>query len=155
MGFDTLKYLNLLLLLLYPVSWFAPLMSAGLLPLFGMTDITILSGIQSLWSDDPFLSIIVALFAVILPMAKTIVKSAIDFGFAAKSWGTTLVILSRFAMADVFLIALYITAAKGIGVGRVDTQWGLYLFSFCVLLSLIISVIPASDLSRSPPSGNR
>ena len=42
-------------------------------------------------------------------------------------------------MADIFLIAIYIVLAKGVGVGRVETGWGLYLFTFCVLASLAIS----------------
>ena len=42
-------------------------------------------------------------------------------------------------MADVFLIALYIVLAKGVGVGRVETAWGLYLFTFCVLASMLIT----------------
>ena len=153
MGQYLLKYVNLTLIILYPVSWFAPLMSAGLLPLFGMSEITIICGIQNLWQDDPFLSMVVVVFAVLLPMGKTLCKSAIDFGFAPKSWTHALAILSRFAMADVFLIALYITASKGIGVGRVETEWGLYLFTFCVLLSLLVSVMSSSALSRTSPSG--
>ena len=123
MGQHIVKYVNLTLLILYPISWFSPLMSAGLLPLFGMSEITIISGILTLWQNDPFLSLIVVLFAVLLPMGKTLCKVAIDFGLAPKSWTHALAILSRFAMADVFLIALYITAAKGIGVGRVETEW--------------------------------
>jgi uncharacterized paraquat-inducible protein A len=86
-------------------------------------------------------------------MGKTLCKAAIDFGVATKSWTHALAALSRFAMADVFLIAFYITAAKGIGVGRVETEWGLYLFTFCVLLSLLVSVMSSSALSRSSPSG--
>jgi len=153
MGQHVVKYVNLTLLILYPISWFSPLMSAGLLPLFGMSEITIISGILTLWQDDPFLSLIVILFAVLLPMGKTLCKVAIDFGLAPKSWTHALAALSRFAMADVFLIALYITAAKGIGVGRVETEWGLYLFTFCVLLSLLVSVMSSSALSRTSPSG--
>ena len=153
MGQHVVKYLNLTLLILYPISWFSPLMSAGLLPLFGMSQITLISGILTLWQDDPLLSLIVILFAVLLPMGKTLCKAAIDFGIATKSWTHGLAVLSRFAMADVFLIALYITAAKGIGVGRVETQWGLHLFTFCVLLSLLVSVMSASALSRTSPSG--
>ena len=148
-----MKYVNLTLLILYPISWFSPLISAGLLPLFGISEITIVSGILTLWQDDPFLSLIVVLFALLLPMGKTLCKAAIDFGLAPKSWTHALAVLSRFAMADVFLIALYITAAKGIVVGRVETEWGLYLFTFCVLLSLLVSVISSSALSRSSPSG--
>jgi uncharacterized paraquat-inducible protein A len=153
MGQHVVKYVNLTLLILYPISWFSPLMSAGLLPLFGMSEITIISGILTLWQDDPFLSLIVILFAVLLPMAKTLCKVAIDFGLAPKSWTHALAALSRFAMADVFLIALYITAAKGIGVGRVETEWGLYLFTLCALLSILVSVMASSALSRTSPSG--
>ena len=153
MGQHVVKYVNLTLLILYPISWFSPLMSAGLLPLFGMSEITIISGILTLWQNNPFLSLIVVLFAVLLPMGKTLCKVAIDLGLAPKSWTNALAILSRFAMADVFLIALYITAAKGIGVGRVETEWGMYLFTFCVLLSLLVSVMSSSALSRSSPSG--
>ena len=82
MGQHVVKYVNLTLLILYPISWFSPLMSAGLLPLFGMSEITIISGILTLWQDDPFLSLIVVLFAVLLPMGKTLCKAAIDFGMA-------------------------------------------------------------------------
>ena len=153
MGQHVVKYANLTLLILYPISWFSPLMSAGLLPLFGMSEITIISGILTLWQDDPFLSLIVVLFAVLLPVGKTLCKAAIDFGVAPKSWTHAVAALSRFAMADVFLIALYIAAAKGINVGRVETEWGLYLFTFCVLLSLLVSVMSSSALSRSSPSG--
>ena len=153
MGQHVVKYVNLTLLILYPISWFSPLMSAGLLPLFGMSEVTIISGILTLWQSEPLLSLIVIVFAVLLPMGKTLCKSAIDFGLAPKSWTHALAVLSRFAMAEVFLIALYIPAAKGIGMGRVETAWGMYLFTFCVLLSLLVSVISSSALSRSSPSG--
>ncbi|EEB83221.1 paraquat-inducible protein A [Roseobacter sp. GAI101] len=42
-------------------------------------------------------------------------------------------------MADIFLIALYITIAKGIGIGRLEVAWGLYLFTGCILASLWVS----------------
>lgn len=48
--------------------------------------------------------------------------------------------MGRLAMVDVFLIALYITLAKGMGVGRVETAWGLYLFTGCILASLGVSI---------------
>jgi uncharacterized membrane protein len=47
-------------------------------------------------------------------------------------------VLGKLAMADVFLIALYITLSKGIGVGRIETAWGLYLFTACILASIAI-----------------
>jgi len=48
-------------------------------------------------------------------------------------------ILGKLAMADVFLIAVYIVVAKGVGVGRIETAWGLYLFTICVAASMIIT----------------
>ena len=48
-------------------------------------------------------------------------------------------------MADVFLIAIYITVIKGMGVGRVEVGWGLYLFTFCVLVSLAMSIFAAKE----------
>jgi len=38
--------------------------------------------------------------------------------------------------ADIFLIALYITLSKGIGVGTIETAWGLYLFTGCILTGM-------------------
>ena len=46
----------------------------------------------------------------------------------------------KLAMADVFLIALYITLTKGIGVGRIEVAWGLYLFTACIFASLWIGL---------------
>ena len=47
--------------------------------------------------------------------------------------------MGRLAMADVFLVALYIVTAKGVGLGHVETAWGLYAFTGCILASLVLS----------------
>jgi uncharacterized paraquat-inducible protein A len=54
-----------------------------------------------------------------------------------------LILLGRLAMAEVFLIALYITVIKGIGIGTVETAWGLYLLTGCILTSLVLSHLTA------------
>ena len=133
-----LKAANLLLLALFPVAWFAPLLRAGLLPFFGLDEISVVSGLRVLWEEDLFLAIIVALFALVAPVAKGLAVAAAQFRLvealpALVRW------LGRLAMADIFLIALYVVAAKGVGVGRVETAWGLYLFTFCVLGSLAVA----------------
>ena len=51
-------------------------------------------------------------------------------------------------MADVFLIALYIVLAKGIGWGRIEVAWGLYLFTACILGSIVISILTARALQK-------
>ena len=134
-------YLNLSLLVLFPIAWTAPLVRAGLLPLFRLSEISVLSGLASLWKTDAALAILVALFAIVAPMAKTIALALVQSGRAPRGWLAPLGWLGRLAMADVFLIALYITLAKGMGVGRVETAWGLYLFTACVLTSLGLSLL--------------
>jgi uncharacterized paraquat-inducible protein A len=143
--------LNLSLLILFPVAWAAPLVRAGLLPLFGLKEISVLSGIASLWGTDRALAVIVALFALVAPMAKTLVLALIQSNRAPAGWLTPLGWLGKLAMADVFLIALYVTLAKGMGVGRVETAWGLYLFTGCVLASLGLSMWEKRRLTTDAP----
>jgi uncharacterized paraquat-inducible protein A len=137
-----LTWANLALLILFPVAWTAPLMRAGLLPLFGLSEISILSGLASLWTGgEPLLAGLVAAFALLAPMAKTVALARIHLGLAARDALPMLQILGKLAMADIFLIAVYITVAKGLSVGRVETAWGLWLFTGCVLASLAISLL--------------
>ena len=143
--------LNLALLVLFPLSWAAPLVRAGLLPLFGLSEISVLSGIVSLWQTDIALALLVALFALVAPMAKTLALALIHAGRAPATWLPALGWLGRLAMADVFLIALYVTLAKGMGVGRVETAWGLYLFTGCVLASLGLSLWEKRRLTTDAP----
>lgn len=134
-----LRYINLSLLVLYPIAWFAPLMKAGLLPLFGLKEISVISGLQSLWGTDVFLALLVTVFALFAPYLKTIGLALLHWGLLSPKLLPILHFVGKLAMADVFLIALYITLTKGIGVGRIETAWGLYLFTACIVVSILIS----------------
>lgn len=135
----SIRIANLALLVLFPLAWFAPLMRAGLLPLFGLNEISVISGLQSLWGSDVFLALMVTAFALFAPYLKTIGLALVHFELLSPKLLGALAWLGKLAMADVFLIALYIVVAKGVGVGKVETAWGLYLFTFCILASIIIS----------------
>ena len=133
---------NLALLVLYPIAWFAPLARAGLLPFFTGNELSIASGIADLWSTDLFLAGIVAIFAVVAPYLKTILLAAIQMGrVGGPRWIGVVSIAGKLSMADVFLLALYIVLVKGVGIGHVETAWGLYLFTACVLGSVAISLL--------------
>jgi paraquat-inducible protein A len=134
-----LKLSNLSLLVLFPIAWFAPLMRAGLLPLFGLSEISIVSGLQSLWDTDVTLALLVTFLAIFAPYLKVIGLSLIQFGLMRRKVLPVLEWLGKLAMADVFLIALYIVLVKGAGHVTVETGWGLYLFTACVLVSLAVS----------------
>lgn len=130
------RWINLSLLIAFPLAWFAPLMRAGLLPVFGLSEISVISGLQSLWRSDAVLALIVTFCAVFAPILKVTGRALRDFGLLDARTEPALALLGKLAMADVFLIALYIVLVKGIGLATVETAWGLYLFSGCILVSL-------------------
>lgn len=147
-----MRWFNLALLILYPISWFAPLLRAGILPFFGLTEISVVSGLQSLWDADVFLALVVTMFALFAPMLKTMGLALVQFGLLDRKTMPTLNLLGKFAMADIFLVALYITLSKGMGLGTIETAWGLYLFTACILGSVMFGAVESrkKTLSAAP-----
>lgn len=145
-----IRLLTLSLLILYPVAWFAPLMRAGLLPLFGLSEISVVTGLQSLWGSDVVLALIVTTFAIFAPYLKTIGLALVQWNLLDARAQPVLHILGKLAMADVFLIALYITLAKGIGYVTIEVAWGLYMFTACILASITLGLI-TEKRRRSEP----
>jgi paraquat-inducible protein A len=135
-----LRVLNLALLVLFPVAWFAPLMRAGLLPLFGLDEISVVSGLAALWDSDIPLALLVTFLAIFAPYAKTIGLALLHWGLLSPRTLPALHLLGKLAMADVFLIAIYIVVVKGVGLATIETAWGLYLFTGCVLVSFWIGL---------------
>ena len=135
------KYINLALLILFPLSWFAPLMRAGVLPIFGLSEISVISGLLTLFETDFALALVVLLFAIIAPLAKTLGLVSLHFDLAPKLPLNLIKTLGKLAMAEVFLIALYVVIAKGMTLTTIEPAWGLYLFTACILTSLIISYL--------------
>jgi len=148
-----IKYANLSLIILFPIAWFAPLLRAGVLGgmmpyFFELNEISVITGLQSLWESDVIMALLVTFFAIFAPYMKTIGLALIHFHLLHRKVLPVLHILGKLAMADIFLIALYLLVAKGIGVGKVETAWGLYLFTACILASLAISF--ASQKRKTP-----
>lgn len=134
-----MRWINLCLLVAFPLVWFAPLARMGLTPWFGLSDISVISGLQALWSADPVLALVVTFLAIFAPWAKTIGIALLDFGLLSPKALPALQWLGRLAMADVFLVALYIVLVKGMGLGHIETAWGLHAFTALILLSLWLS----------------
>ncbi len=146
-----LRLANLSLLILYPIAWFAPLIRAGWLPLFSLSEISVLTGLQSLWQTDIPLALIVTFLAIFAPYMKTIGLALVQWRLLDTRALPALHILGKLAMADVFLIALYITLFKGIGMGRIEVAWGTYLFTACILASIVISMLAARETRDKSP----
>ena len=146
---NILRIANLALLVLFPIAWFAPLMRAGILPLFSLSEISVISGMQALWESDVALALLVTAFALFAPYLKTIGIALVHFDLLKDKTIPVLSWIGKLAMADVFLIALYIVVFKGVGVGRVETGWGLYLFTACILASIVISALTPKAKAQS------
>ena len=139
------RWLNLALLILFPVAWFAPLMRAALLPIFGMDEISVISGLQSLWGSDAVLALLVTFLAIFAPFLKTLGLALLDWNLLSPRLLPALQFLGKLAMADVFLLALYIVVVKGVGLATIEVAWGLYLFSGCILASILLSGFRRKD----------
>lgn len=147
------KYLNLGLVVAFPVAWFAPLLKTGLLPqwqmpswlggstLFAPDTITVISGLQKLWQTDVFLAIAVTFFALVAPMLKCLGMGLIHFNLLSAATQPAVALMGKLAMADIFILALYVVIAKGIGIGTIEIAWGLYLFTLAVMASLFVSFV--------------
>ncbi|MEL6265674.1 MAG: paraquat-inducible protein A [Pseudomonadota bacterium] len=132
---------NLALLVVWPIAWMAPLATAGILPYFGGDTISLLGAVEGLWENDPALAILVALFAMVLPVAKTVMLAMIHARLLSRRALPATDILGKLSMADVFLVALFIVLTKGVGVGYVATGWGLWLFTAAVLGQIAIAIL--------------
>lgn len=140
-----LKLANLTLLILFPIAWFAPLMKSGILPFLSLTENSVASALQGIWQHDIFLALLMTFFAIFAPYTKVVGVALIQFDLMSPRLMPALSFVGRLAMADVFLIAIYIVLYTDITIagvtGRVETAWGLYLFSACVIASYTISFL--------------
>lgn len=141
-----LRLSNLVLLVLYPVSWVSPLATAGLLPWFEGSRVSILGGLGDLWQVDAALALLVALFAVVIPYGKTLTLAAVQFGWLGRGAMPAIEALGKLSMVEVFLVAVYIVVVKGVGLGHVTPAWGLWLFTACVLAQIWIAHATARRL---------
>ena len=150
-----IKYLNLTLMVAFPIAWFSPLLTTGLLPpsylpvwlggntLFEPTTLTVISGIQKLLETDILLTLVVTFFALVAPLLKCVGMALIHFNLLTVAAQPVITTLGKLAMAEVFILAIYIVIAKGIGFGfgQIEVAWGLYLFTAAVVTSLGISLV--------------
>lgn len=133
---------NLALLALYPIAWNAPLATTEFFFFLSGKPLTIFGGIADLWQTDMFLAALVALLAVVMPYAKTILLAAVHFGrISGPGWLKLVEVTGKLSMADIFLVSLYIVIVKGALVASMTPAWGLYLFTALVLGSVALAYL--------------
>ena len=93
------------------------------------------------------LALIVTFFAVFISLMKTLTTALAQFGYLFEKVQPARGLFGKLAMADVFLVAFYITIIIGTGFERIEIAWGLYLFTFCVITSLMVQFFSAQKTS--------
>lgn len=135
--------LSALVLAALPIAWFAPLFSLKVKYRFwaDATDFSVISTLQILWKDDPFIALLVSFFALFFPVLKLIGIITIEAGLLSERLKPGLDLMGRFAMADVFLIALAIAMVKGLDGGDLTVLWGFWAFSGLIITSILIGFL--------------
>ena len=130
-------------LIAYLVSLASPLITVNKLLFFSDT-ITLISVLIALLENrELILFVIIFIFTIILPSVKFLLLIA--FGLnphidqTHKKSFLLLEQISKWAMLDVFVAALLIVIVKLGLLSSANTHYGLYLFVFSVLLSMLCS----------------
>lgn len=143
----TNKLITLALLGLFPFSWAAPL--AKVEHPLTTEEYSVISTVQRLLEEDVVIAMVVLVFAVVAPYLKLLVAAYVQLSERPGRFGLFPVIhfLSRWAMLDVFLVAVIVAAYQGV-FSDFTPEWGLYLFVSLVVLSLGFGIKLERDLRR-------
>jgi len=106
---------------------------------------TLPGGIMQLWREgETFLALLLGMLSIVLPVVKLSVlwwEWLPGCGVSA-AWMRFFRIVSRYAMVEVFVIALLVILIKGLpGGSQITLHLGTWAFSASVILSLIASQI--------------
>ena len=126
-------------LALFIIGFFAPLITVKKF-LFFTNRISLFSGLVQLFQEQRYgLFSIIVTFSVILPL----VKIGVLYGVCTKaSWSSPnvrttlhwLVLVGKWAMLDVFIVALLVVVSRVRGLADVEVHYGLYVFATSVIL---------------------
>lgn len=127
----------------FPVAWFAPLMTVRVRFAFWSegTQLSIVSTLQAVWGEDAVLGLLMTFAAVVAPAVKVLGTALVLMRLLSPRAQGVLWHVGRLAMADVFLIAVYVALYRGISGGTLAFGWGLWLFTGCVLASLMLGAL--------------
>lgn len=106
--------------------------------------VTLLGGIRSMWMEgEAGLAALLAFFSILLPLVKLCLLSlevVSPEGFRGP-WHRFTKMVARYAMLEVFVVALLVILAKGLpGGSRIELGPGTGAFTVSVLLGLVVGL---------------
>ncbi len=146
-----------------PVTWTLPLFRTELFYVFG-DEVSVVGVVRALSATDPVLCAVVVAFGILAPVAKITGLIHAWYWLPAERSGRRIALLAKvgkFSMLDVMLVAVAITAIKGVGIGSVVVAPGLYAYGGIVIGVMILSswmqaradaaARPAAERMQPPP----
>jgi len=149
--------ISLLTLVLLPIVFFVPLLTTRLW-FFSRADITLAHAAYDLFRIDKFLFGVVVVFGILFPLLKAIMSVLCWYRFDISTVERrlqTLSYIAKLSMLDVMLLAFFVIVFKGVGIGSVQVQYGLYFYALLVMASLFLNLAmaPAARKLLPPQSG--
>lgn len=146
---DKIKEVHLLIALFVSVILF---ISGIIMPIFTISKmvviknhVSVLSGVWDLLQDGQyFLFLIITIFSIVFPIIKIYILYLIlsPWHKTAKSIKLYLKFMheyGRWAMLDVFVVAVILVSVKLKALAKVEIHLGLYLFTISILLNIVIT----------------
>ncbi len=129
-------------LLLLGIFW--PLMTVKKLWVFSNT-VSLASGLTQLMDQGEWaLFLVIGLFSILLPLLKFVLLAAMTNLVPVDQTGMHrplhwLVIIGKWSMLDVFVVALMIVSIKLGGIAEIQVHNGVYAFCAAVLLTMVLT----------------
>jgi paraquat-inducible protein A len=139
----------LIVLFAFPYALSIPLLTTR--AFFSRNEVVLVRVAYDLFYFDKFLFVIVFVFGMLFPFSKMIVSILCWYRFdlsLAERCNRKLFFLGKLSMLDVMLLALFVIAFKGVGIGAVQIQNGLYLYGAIVVGSLLLNKAMDSSLEQ-------
>jgi paraquat-inducible protein A len=135
----TAKWLLVLSFALFVIGFFAPLITVKKF-LFFTNRISLFSGLVQLLQEQHYgLFSIIVTFSVLLPLIKigvlySVCTRAVWASPKIRATLHWMALVGKWAMLDVFIVALLVVVTKVRGLADVEVHYGLYVFAASVML---------------------
>lgn len=142
--------ISLLIAASLPIVFFVPLLTTRFW-FFTQTNITLAYAISELFRIDKFLFAVLIVFGVVFPFLKAIMSVLCWYRFdiaTIERYLNALSYMAKLSMLDVMLLAFFVVAFKGVGIGTVQVKYGLYLYASLVMASLFLTLAMAPAARR-------
>ena len=141
---NLLRFLLLLTVVLLLTGLLSPMLTMSQFYFFE-SSFSVVGGLVSLFEEGQyFIAIVILIFSVLAPIAKVlflfhILKEGVECSVKQKHYLSLIHDYGRWAMLDVFVVAVLIMTVKLGAIVSIEIHWGLYVFAGAVILIMYLT----------------